>query len=91
MAKEEKIKYDGSDEEMMRLGLIDETGTVNNKRRHEFSLYMAKVWQKTHPDEKSPYTEKFPDKGDVTEYFANRAHNKDKRKPFLARLRSRNK
>ncbi len=48
MAKQE-IKYDGSLAEMMRLGLVDESGTENNKMRNEFNQYMKKVWEKNHP------------------------------------------
>ena len=47
-AKQE-IKYDGSSEEMIRLGLIDEAGNVNNKMRNEFNLYMKEVYEKAHP------------------------------------------
>lgn len=70
MAKQE-IKYDGSDAEMMRLDLIDETGNVNNKRRNEFNQYMARVWQKNHPEEKSPYAEKFPANDELEKRLAN--------------------
>ena len=48
MAKQE-IKYDGSSEEMIRLGLVDEAGNVNNKMRNEFNLYMKGVYEKAHP------------------------------------------
>ena len=51
MAKQE-IKYDGSLAEMMRLGLVDESGTENNKMRNEFNQYMKKVWEKNHPKNK---------------------------------------
>ena len=47
MAKEE-IKYDGSDAEMMRLGLIDESGCENNKRRNELNQYLSHVYQHAH-------------------------------------------
>ena len=40
------IKFDGSADEMMRLGFVDETGTENNKMRNEFNLYRARVAQR---------------------------------------------
>ena len=46
MSKESETKYDGSIAEMVRLGLIDESGTENNKRRNELNLYMTRVQQK---------------------------------------------
>ena len=49
MAKDQGIKYDGSVEEMTRLGLVDESGSMNIKRRNEFNQYMKVVWNKTHP------------------------------------------
>ena len=48
MANQE-IKYDGSNEEMIRLGLIDEAGIENNKRRNELNRYLSCVYQKRHP------------------------------------------
>ena len=68
MAKQE-VKYDGTFEEMFRLGLVYEAGTVNNKRRNEFNRYMSAVWHKDHPDEKSPYTTEYPDKENLEGYF----------------------
>ena len=49
MAKDQKIKYDGSIEEMHRLNLCDESGSINIKRRNEFNQYMKVVWDKAHP------------------------------------------
>ncbi len=54
----QNIKYDGSDAEMLRLNLIDEFGNVINARRNDFNHYMATVWAKNHPNEKSPYVAK---------------------------------
>lgn len=78
MSKQE-IKYDGSDEEMIRLGLIDETGNVNNKMRNQFNEYMKVVWEKEHPNEKSPYAEKYPTDDDLREYFASKEKHKVER------------
>ena len=95
MAKEQEIKYDGSIEEMMRLGLVDESGSMNPKRRNEFNQYMATVWEKEHPNEKSPYAEKFPTEDQTKEYFEERekkqAERKIKRKSFWDKLMGRNK
>ena len=44
----QEIKYDGSMAEMMRLGLVDESGCENNKMRNELNQYLACVFQKTH-------------------------------------------
>ena len=44
MANQE-IKYDGSDAEMMRLGLVDESGTENNKMRNQYNQYRACMYQ----------------------------------------------
>ena len=44
-----EIKYDGSYAEMIRLGLIDETGCENNKRRNELNQYLSRVYQRAHP------------------------------------------
>ena len=49
MANNQDIKYDGSYAEMIRLGLIDEMGCENNKRRNELNQYLATVYQKTYP------------------------------------------
>jgi hypothetical protein len=49
MAKKQEITYDGTDAELIRLGLIDECGNVNNKMRNAFNLYMKRVWDKNHP------------------------------------------
>lgn len=43
------ITYDGSDTEMMRLGLVDEMGVINSNCRNEYNQYMARVWAKKHP------------------------------------------
>ena len=48
--KNESIKYDGSMDEMQRLGLIDEAGNENNKRRNELNQYLACVYAKIHPE-----------------------------------------
>jgi len=45
MVKKIKIKYDGSIEEMVRLGLVDESGCENNKMRNELNQYLAHVAQ----------------------------------------------
>ena len=74
--KKEEIKYDGSFEEMFRLGLVDETGSEINSRRNELNQYMATVWAKNHPNEKSPYAEKIPSTEDVKEYFEKREKEK---------------
>ena len=94
MAKEQEIKYDGSDAEMMRLGLINEMGEVNNKRRNEFKQYMARVWEKNHPGEKSPYADKYPSKEETQQYFQNQEVKKKdetKRVGILKRIFGRDK
>ena len=94
MAKEE-IKYDGSTEEMLRLGLIDEAGNVNNKMRNEFNQYMKAVWKKEHPNEESPYEEKYPSDDDLKQYFANQEKHKvervARRRAFWDRVLGRDK
>ena len=45
MANQE-IKYDGSHNEMMRLGFVDESGCENNKMRNEYNQYRACIYQK---------------------------------------------
>ena len=47
--KEKEIKYDGSESEMIKLGLVDEMGCENNKRRNELNQYLACVFQKAQP------------------------------------------
>lgn len=92
--KKEEIKYDGSDAEMMRLGLINEMGEINNKMRNEYNQYMARVWAKEHPNEKSPYAEKYPSREETEEYMHSRAEkNQDeiKRRGFLRNLFGRKK
>ena len=44
--KEQDLKYDGSDNEMMRLGLIDESGSLVVERRNEYKEYMQIVQMK---------------------------------------------
>jgi len=93
--KKEEIKYDGSTEEMMRLGLIDEAGNVNNKMRNQFNQYMKVVWEKEHPGEMSPYNDKYPTDDDLREYFANQEKLKvertTRRRAFWDRVFGRNK
>ncbi|MBR2286051.1 MAG: hypothetical protein IJ866_01165 [Alphaproteobacteria bacterium] len=78
MMKEHEIKYDGSDAEMMRLGLIDEMGNVNNKRRNEFNQYMSTVWEKNHPHA-SESNAQYSEKSNLEEYFAERARKRAER------------
>lgn len=49
--QKQDIKYDGSQEEMIRLGLIDEAGCENNKCRNELNQYLARVYQYAHPQQ----------------------------------------
>ena len=44
---EQTIKYDGSETELKRLGLIDESGSMNVKMRNEYNEYMSQVAFKT--------------------------------------------
>ena len=48
MVKKIEIKYDDSIEEMVRLGLVDESGTEINSRRNELNEYMHHLWVKNH-------------------------------------------
>ena len=79
MTKKTEIKYDGSIEEMMRLGLVDETGTEINTRRNELNEYMNQVWLKNHPNDLKPETPEFPNKDGLDKYFKERVQKKTER------------
>ena len=72
-----EIKYDGSHEEMVRLGLVDETGSLNVKQRNQFRMYMARVWEHEHPNQRSPYAEQSQINEETKEYLAERAHRRE--------------
>ena len=61
---DQKIKYDGSDSEMIRLGLIDESGTLIVERRNEYKEYMRIVQQN-----KTVAKPETPDREHLEEYF----------------------
>ena len=86
MAKEKEIKYDGSLDEMMRLGLVDESGTEINTRRNEINDYMNKVWLKQHPTEHKHEKRDFPKKDPLDEYFEERAQKKAERRAKVGRI-----
>lgn len=95
MTKKTEIKYDGSIEEMMRLGLVDESGTEINSRRNELNEYLNQVWLKNHPNDLKPVTPEFPKKEKMDTYFAGREKKKTerttKRKSILNKIFGRNK
>lgn len=95
MTKKTEIKYDGSIEEMMRLGLVDESGTEINSRRNELNEYLNQVWLKNHPNDLKPESPEFPKKDEVDKYFAGREKKKTertaKRKSILNKIFGRNK
>jgi len=91
MVKEQEIKYDGSFEEMIRLGLIDETGAVNTARREDYNIYMNKVWLKEHPEAAKSHVE-YPSNKDVQEYLEAQSSKKSAMpRSFFARIFGRNK
>jgi hypothetical protein len=62
-----KIKYDGSDSEMTRMGLIDESGSLIVERRNEYKEYMQIVQQR-----KMVATDPAPDREKLEGYFKTR-------------------
>lgn len=86
MAKEKEIKYDGSLEEMMRLGLVDETGSEINSRRNELNEYMNQVWLKNHPNEQSQEKHDFPKKDPLDEYFEERARKRAEKRAKISHI-----
>ncbi|MBO4625976.1 MAG: hypothetical protein J5679_01710 [Alphaproteobacteria bacterium] len=63
MAKQNLV-YDGSDAEMLRLGLIDESGSLIVERRNEYKEYMSIVQMK-----KTPIKQDAPDFENLEEFF----------------------
>lgn len=77
---DQEIKYDGSDSEMIRLGLIDESGSLIVERRNEYKEYMQMVQQK-----KMVAPAPAPDREKLEEYFREREY---QRKARVARCRA---
>jgi len=76
----QEIKYDGSDSEMMKLGLIDESGSLIVERRNEYKEYMQMAQQK-----KMVIPAPAPDREKMEEYFRAREY---QRKARIARCRA---
>lgn len=87
MVKKQQIKYDGSESEMLRLGIIDESGNMNVKRRNEYKEYMSMVDAK----KLSKQGQDFPDREKLEEYFDNRERRKAKNHAFFSKLFGRKK
>ena len=76
----QEIKYDGSDSEMMKLGLIDESGSLIVERRNEYKEYMQMVQQK-----KMFIPAPAPDREKLEEFFRAREYRRTVR---IARCRA---
>ena len=61
---DQQIKYDGSESEMLKLGLIDESGSLIVERRNEYKEYMRIVQQN-----KIVAQPETPDRENLEEYF----------------------
>ena len=61
---DQQIKYDGSESEMLKLGLIDESGSLIVERRNEYKEYMRIVQQ----NKLIPQPE-IPDRENLEEFF----------------------
>jgi hypothetical protein len=60
----QNLNYDGSDAEMLRLGLIDESGSLIVERRNEYKEYMQIVQMKKIPEKNDA-----PDREKLEEFF----------------------
>lgn len=80
------LSYDGSDTEMLRLGLIDESGSLIVERRNEYKQYMQIVQIK-----KMPVKTDTPDREKLEEFFQARAKKRAEFKAFILKLFCRNK
>jgi len=80
------LSYDGSDTEMLRLGLIDESGSLIVERRNEYKQYMQIVQMK-----KIPHNTNVPDREKLEEFFQARAKRRAEFKAFISKLFCRNK
>ena len=87
MAKKQTIKYDGSEKEMLRLGLIDESGNMNVKRRNEYKEYMSMVDARN----LSKQGQDFPDRERLEEYFSEKERKKARNVAWFGRLFGRKK